>query len=56
LHSDINCLSVLDYAVNVLKVKHVILCGHYGCGAIKAAMEEPKQSIVTHWLCNIRDL
>lgn len=55
-HTDMNCLSVLEYAINILKIKHVILCGHYKCGGIKAAMEEQKQGVVDHWLRSIRDL
>jgi carbonic anhydrase len=53
---DINGLSVLEYAVDVLKIKHVILCGHYGCGGIRAAMEEPKQEILHHWLHSVKEL
>ena len=53
---DINCLSSLEYAVNFLKIKHVILCGHYGCGAIKAVIEEQSQEILNRWLQNIKDL
>ena len=56
LHTDINCLSVLEYAIDELKIKHVILCGHYGCGAINAAMKEQKGGIVDHWLRSVRDL
>ncbi|MBN2479784.1 MAG: carbonate dehydratase [Parachlamydiales bacterium] len=56
LHTDINCLSVLEYAIDFLKIKHVILCGHYGCGGIQAAMEEQKQGVVDHWLRCVRDV
>ena len=56
LHIDVNCLSVLEYAINFLKIKHVIVCGHYGCGGINTAMEEQKQGVVDHWLSSIRDI
>ncbi len=56
LHADLNSLSVLEYAVSVLGVQHVIVCGHYGCGGIKAAMENTQVGIVDNWLRNIRDV
>jgi carbonic anhydrase len=56
VNTDINLLSVLQYAVEVLKVKHVIVCGHYGCGGIKAAMEKYHFGIIDHWLKNIKDI
>lgn len=56
LPNDMNCLAVLEYAIDFLKIKHVILCGHYGCGAIKAAMEGLKPGITSNWLHSIRDL
>lgn len=56
VHTDLNMLSVLHYAVNVLKVKHVIVCGHYGCGGIKAAMTQNSLGIINKWLRNIKDV
>ena len=56
VHTDMNCLSVLQYAIDVLKVKHVIVCGHYGCGGIKAALENSSHGLIDNWLNNIRDL
>jgi len=56
VHSDMNMLSVLDYAVNVLKVKHVIVCGHYGCGGIKAAMGNGSFGIIDNWIRHIKDI
>ncbi len=57
VHTDVNLLSVLDYAVNHLKVKHVIVCGHYGCGGIKAAMTNHDYKYVLNmWLRNIKDV
>ena len=56
IHTDMNMLSVLDYAVNVLKVKHVIVCGHYGCGGIKAAMGNDSIGIIDNWIRHIKDI
>ena len=56
VHTDLNLLTVLDYAVNHLKVKHVIVCGHYGCGGVKAAMTQRNFGIINKWLRNIKDV
>ena len=57
VHTDVNLLAVLDYAVNHLKVKHVIVCGHYGCGGVKAAMTNTDYKLVLNmWLRNIKDV
>ncbi|MCB9080397.1 MAG: carbonate dehydratase [Lewinellaceae bacterium] len=56
VHTDLNLLSVLQYAVEVLKVKHIIVCGHYGCGGVKAAMSRSSYGIINKWLRNIKDV
>ena len=54
--TDLNCLSVIQYAVEVLRVKHIIVWGHYGCGGVKAAMENVDHGLVDNWLCHIREV
>ena len=56
VHTDLNCLSVLQFAVDVLQVKHVIVCGHYGCGGIRAAMEKDSHGLIDNWLRHVQDV
>lgn len=54
--TDLNCLSVIQFAVEVLKVKHIIVCGHYGCGGVKASMQSIEHGLIDNWLCHIKSV
>jgi carbonic anhydrase len=54
--SDLNCLSVIEYAVDVLQVRHIIVCGHYGCGGIRAALDNQVHGLIDNWLTRIKDI
>jgi carbonic anhydrase len=56
VHTDLNCLSVLQYAVDVLAVKHVIVCGHYGCGGVRAAFDDTRMGLIDNWLRHVQDV
>jgi len=56
VHTDLNCLSVIQFAVEILKVKHIIVCGHYGCSGVKAAMENEEHGLAGNWLRHIKDV
>lgn len=56
IHTDLNCLSVLQYGIEVLKVKHVIVCGHYGCGGVRAAMQTQEFGLIDNWLRHLKDI
>jgi carbonic anhydrase len=56
VHTDLNCLSVLQYAVDVLRVNDIIVCGHYGCGGVRAALENAKLGLIDNWLRHVQDV
>jgi carbonic anhydrase len=56
VHTDLNCLSVLQYAIDVLRVRHVIVCGHYGCGGVNAAVDGSKLGLIDNWLRHVQDV
>jgi carbonic anhydrase len=56
VHTDLNCLSVIQYAVDVLTVRHVIVCGHYGCGGVEAALEGTRHGLIDNWLRHVMDV
>lgn len=56
VHSDMNCLSVLQYAIEALKIEHIIVCGHYGCGGVKAAMDGAQLGLIDNWLRHVHDV
>ena len=56
VHSDLNCLSVVQFAVDILKVEHIIVCGHYGCSAVRAAVMEERHGLVDNWLRHVQDV
>jgi carbonic anhydrase len=56
IHSDLSCISVMQYAIEVLKVEHVIVCGHYNCGGVKASMGEDQLGVIDNWLRYIKDV
>ncbi|HEU0053859.1 MAG TPA: carbonic anhydrase, partial [Longimicrobium sp.] len=56
VHTDLNCLSTVQFAVDVLRVRHIIVCGHYGCGGVLAALRDDKMGLVDNWLRHVQDV
>jgi carbonic anhydrase len=56
VHTDLNCLSTIQFAVDVLRLRHIIVCGHYGCGGVLAALREEKHGLVDNWLRHVQDV
>jgi carbonic anhydrase len=56
VHTDLNCLSVIQYAVDVLKIKHIIVCGHYGCGGVQSALRGDRLGLIDNWLRHVEDI
>lgn len=56
IHTDLNCLSVMQFAIDVLRIRHVIVCGHYRCGGVRAALEQQRHGLVDNWLRHIQDI
>ena len=56
VHSDLNCLSVIQYAVEALRVEHIIVCGHYGCGGVEHALNQTPLGLIDNWLCHVQDV
>lgn len=56
IHTDINCLSVIQYAIDVMKIEHIIVCGHYGCGGVKAAFDTSYHGLIDNWLRNLQEI
>lgn len=56
VHTDLNCLSAIQFAVDVLRVGHIIVCGHYGCGGVLAALRDEKLGLIDNWLCHVHDV